>query len=78
MKKGRRRTSPCCACSGGMHPAIAGFVNDFVYSGQLYNAPETSGRAALAAAVPCQGAALTLVDLSNLPALLILENPLAG
>ncbi len=51
-----------------MHPAIAGFVNDYVYDGLLYNAPETSGRAALAAAGPCPGAALTLVDLSDLPA----------
>lgn len=51
-----------------MHPAIAGFVNDFVYGGLLYNAPETSGRVALAAAGPCPGAALTLVDLSDLPA----------
>ena len=51
-----------------MHPAIAGFVNDFVYGGLLYNAPETSGRAALAAVEPCPGAALTLVDLSDLPA----------
>lgn len=51
-----------------MHPAIAGFVNDFVYGGLLYNAPETSGRAALAAAGPFPGAALTLVDLSDLPA----------
>ncbi|MDF9408345.1 AAA domain-containing protein [Pelotomaculum isophthalicicum JI] len=51
-----------------MHPSIAGFVNDFVYGGLLYNAPETSGRAALAAAGPCPGAALTLVDLSELPA----------
>ncbi len=49
-----------------MHPAIAGFVNDFVYGGLLYNAPETSGRAVLAAAGPCPGAALTLVDLSDL------------
>lgn len=51
-----------------MHPAIAGFVNDFVYGGLLYNAPETAGRAALAAAAPCPGAALVLVDLSDLPA----------
>ncbi|NLI12222.1 MAG: AAA family ATPase [Peptococcaceae bacterium] len=51
-----------------MHPAIAGFVNDFVYGGLLYNAPETSGRAALAAAGPCPGAALTLVDLGDLSA----------
>jgi len=49
-----------------MHPAIAGFVNDAVYGGQLYNAPETAGRAALAAAVPCPGAALVLVDVSDL------------
>ncbi len=52
-----------------MHPAIAGFANDFVYGGLLYNAPETSRRAALAAAAPCPGAALVLVDLSDLPAL---------
>ena len=52
-----------------MHPAIAGFVNDAVYGGILYNAPETSGRAAMAAAAPCPGAALVLVDLSDLPAL---------
>jgi len=52
-----------------MHPAIAGFVNDAVYGGILYNAPETSGRAAMAAAAPCPGAALALVDLSDLPAL---------
>ncbi len=51
-----------------MHPAIAGFVNDFVYGGLLYNAPETAGRAKLANAGPCPGAALTLVDLSDLPA----------
>ncbi|HAG11823.1 MAG TPA: hypothetical protein DCK76_10735 [Desulfotomaculum sp.] len=51
-----------------MHPAIAGFANDFVYGGLLYNAPETSERAALAAAGPCPGSALTLVDLSDLPA----------
>jgi len=51
-----------------MHPAIAGFVNDYVYGGLLYNAPETSGRDALAAAGPCPGTALTLVDLSDLPA----------
>ncbi|MDD4369286.1 MAG: AAA domain-containing protein [Oscillospiraceae bacterium] len=50
-----------------MHPAIAGFANDFVYGGLLYNAPETAERAALAAAGPCPGAALTLVDLSDLP-----------
>lgn len=52
-----------------MHPAIAGFVNDAVYGGLLYNAPETAGRAALAAAAPCPGAALVLVDLSDTPAL---------
>jgi len=52
-----------------MHPAIAGFVNDTVYGGQLYNAPETAGRAALAAAAPCPGAALTLVDVSDMNAL---------
>ncbi len=51
-----------------MHPAIAGFANDFVYRGLLYNAPETSGRAAMAAAGPCPGSALTLVDLGDLPA----------
>ncbi len=51
-----------------MHPAIAGFVNDFVYGGLLCNAPETAGRAALANAGPCPGTALTLVDLSDLPA----------
>lgn len=51
-----------------MHPAIAGFVNDYVYGGLLYNAPETAGRAALAAAAPCPGTALVLVDLGDLPA----------
>ncbi|MFA5384174.1 MAG: AAA domain-containing protein [Eubacteriales bacterium] len=51
-----------------MHPAIAGFVNDYVYGGFLYNAPETYERAALAAARPCAEAALTLVDLGDLPA----------
>lgn len=51
-----------------MHPAIAGFVNDFVYGGLLYNAPETSGRAKLADTGPCPGEALMLVDLSDLPA----------
>ncbi len=40
----------------------------YVYGGLLYNAPETSGRAALAAAGPCPGEALTLVDMSDLPA----------
>ncbi|OPY63397.1 MAG: RecBCD enzyme subunit RecD [Pelotomaculum sp. PtaU1.Bin065] len=52
-----------------MHPAVAGFVNDTVYGGQLYNAPETTRRADLAAAAPCPGAALTLVDVSDLNAL---------
>jgi len=56
-------------CQRRMHPAIAGFANDAVYGGLLYNAPETSGRANLAAAGPCPEAALVLVDLSDLPAL---------
>jgi hypothetical protein len=52
-----------------MHPAIAGFVNDTVYGGQLFNAPETARRAELAAVDPCPGSALVLVDLSDLPAM---------
>ena len=56
-------------CQRRMHPAIAGFANDAVYGGLLYNAPEMSGRAKLAAAGPCPEAALVLVDLSDMPAL---------
>lgn len=52
-----------------MHPAIAGFANDTVYGGLLYNAPGTATRAGLAAAPPFPGASLVLADLSELPAL---------
>lgn len=51
-----------------MHPAIAGFANDTVYGGLLYNA-DTAARAGLAAAPPFPGSSLVLADLSDLPAL---------
>lgn len=69
FEAGRMPAIAVLRCQRRMHPAIAGFVNDAVYGGLLFNAPETAGRVALAGAAPCPGAALTLVDLSDLPAL---------
>jgi len=69
FEAGRLPAIAVLRCQRRMHPAIAGFVNDAVYGGLLFNAPETAGRAALAAASPCPGTALTLVDLSDVPAL---------
>lgn len=69
FEAGRMPAIAVLRCQRRMHPAIAGFVNDAVYGGLLFNAPETAGRGALAAAAPCPGAALVLVDVSDLPAL---------
>ncbi|MEW6426063.1 MAG: AAA domain-containing protein [Bacillota bacterium] len=69
FEAGRMPAIAVLRCQRRMHPAVAGFVNDAVYGGLLFNAPETARRAALAAAAPCPGAALVLVDVSDLPAL---------
>ncbi|MHB1043143.1 MAG: DEAD/DEAH box helicase [Eubacteriales bacterium] len=51
-----------------MHPAIAGFVNDTVYGGILYNAAETAGLGSIAGAAPFPGTVIGLIDVSQWPA----------